>query len=353
MSRIFSRLLTVACLTVLGSGMVRADPAYVPKFKDQMKQDAAKAAAEKKKGKKKKPLKQGWIPKLKASFNFSMAQSQGVVGVPDGTTVALGLQLESSVLYRHGGHEWETSLDILQTQSKIPGLDPFIKSADRMDIESLYRYMFKRPAWLGVYAGIGLTTPLFSGNLIKDADQALDLDGDGTADATAQAQKPYRLTRPFSPLMFRQFAGLTAKPLTKPWLTLETRLGTGATEVWTRSGYVVADDDSTANLLELNPLENYVQGGVEVLVLAEGHLAGKLLTYGFKADVVFPYATSVETDLKGLELTTVDLSVKIAINLAKWAALTYSLSVVRYPLIVDKWQVANNLMLSLTASVGE
>ncbi len=320
----------------------RGEAVYVPK------------AVVEKKAKKKKPIKrQGWIPKLDASFSFALSQSQGVVGVPDGVTVALGLQLHGQLVYRRGNHEWTTSLDVLQTQSKVPALEPFIKSADRMDVESVYLYRLGRLKWLGFYGGVGLTTPLFAGNLIQAKDTALDLDGDGTADATAQANKPYELTKPFSPLLFKQFAGVSAKPLQKPWLKLEVRLGTGAVEVWTRSGYVTADDKATKDLLELSPLQDYVQVGVELILSAEGKLADKLFSYGVKLDVVLPYATNADTDKSLPELTTVDLGVKLGIHLAKWAALTYSLSVLRYPLIVDGWQIASNLMLSLTASVGK
>ena len=323
-----------------------AETPYVPK-------QLAEQTKVKKKAKAKAKKREGWIPKLEASFSFALNQSQGVVGVPDGVTVAVGLQLHGSVTYRRGGHEWTSRLDVLQTQSKVPSLEPFIKSADRLDLESVYLYHFPRPKWLGVYAGLGLTTPLFPGNLVQASDTALDLNGDGTADASALANKPYEITKPFAPFMFKQFAGLAAKPLSKSWLGLEVRLGTGATEVWTRGGYVVDDDDSTKDLLELSPMQDYVQGGVELIVSAEGKLAGKLFSYGLKLDVVLPFATNADTDKSLPELTTMDLGVNMAIHVAKWAALTYSLSVLRYPLIVDGWQIASNLMLSLTASVGE
>lgn len=329
------------------AGQAKAET-FIPKTTKQT--DKTKKTDKKKK---KKPPKQGWIPSIKVAFNFAMAQSQGVIGVPDGTTVALGLQLNSGLIFRHANHEWKSQLAIIETQTKVPGIDPFIKSADKLDFESNYIYSLTKVKWLGFYGGLSLTTPLFSSKLIKDKDTALDLNGDGTADATAMGQKPYRLTKAVSPFMFKQFAGMTMNPLRKKWMNLAFKVGTGAIEVWTRNGFVVDDNTDTKDLLELKRLFDYVEGGVEFQLAGNGNLADKLLSYGFKANVMIPYATNADTDLKGGQLTNVEFTFNLGINLAKWAALNYSLSVMRYPLIVEKWQVTNNLMLSITAAVGE
>ena len=97
------------------------------------------AVVTKKKKKKKKKKKDGWHYNLNAAFSFAFSQSQGVVGVPDGLTLALGLQLNGGLQYRYKGHEWINRLSILHGQSKIPNIDPFIKSADQLELNSLYQ----------------------------------------------------------------------------------------------------------------------------------------------------------------------------------------------------------------------
>lgn len=307
----------------------------------------------KKKKKKKKLTADGWHKSLKAGFSFAFAQNQGVVGIPDGITIALGLQLNGKLLYRKGGHEWVSTLNIVHTESKIPNIDPFIKAADQFDLMSLYQYRFKpRIKWLGVFAGLRVVTPLLPGNYVPQEDQPLllhYLDGTAVPDV-ATGQKRYRLTRSFAPLVFRQFLGALAKPLEKDWLDVDVRLGLGSREVWTRQGFVVKNDDTTPEL-DLVQMQDYVEGGVELQLALTGHAFGKLLSYGLNVDVMFPFANNAETDLKGAELINTEIKAVLGIKVFSWASLNYTLSVVRAPLIVDEWQVVNSLMLSITANI--
>ena len=88
--------------------------------------------------------KDGWFPDLNAAFNFSFAQSDGVIGVPDGSTMNFGLQLNGALTYSKGPHEWRSVLLLLHTQTKVPAIKPFLKSADKLDIETAYTYRLKK-----------------------------------------------------------------------------------------------------------------------------------------------------------------------------------------------------------------
>lgn len=319
---------------------------------DYIPDDVVKVKKKKKK-KKKAPPKDGWFPSLKAGFSFAFSQNQGVVGITDGVTLALGLQLHGGLTYRHGGHEWVSKLTILHTQTKVPNLDPFIKAADLFELSSLYQYRFRRVKWLGVFGGLRLSTALLPGDLVRDADTNLAITRlDGAVDNdVATGQRPYQLTKSFAPLLFKQFAGGLAKPLDKPWLAIDIRLGLGAMEVWVRDGLVVDDNKDTADLLELKELQDFVQAGAELQLEMKGKAAKDVLSYGLAAEVMYPFAQNVKTDLTGAELINTEVRFTLGIKLFKWASLDYSLSVLRVPLIVDKWQVVNNLMLSITANI--
>jgi hypothetical protein len=345
----------LACLLAapsLARAQDKTEPTYIaPPIVTKEKKDAEKDEKDKKK---KKQPKQGWIPTLKTGFNFSFNQARNVVGVADGTTIALGLLLDAGLTFRSGDHEWINALDIVQTHTKVPNIDPFIKSADKLDLESLYLYHIKNISWLGVFGGVRLTTPLFAGNFVPEEDTTVSIElTDGTVvQDTAEAQKYYRLTKPVAPLIFRQFIGAAFLPLEKDYLRLDIKVGTGAMEVWTRSSLVQDDNEDTADVLELRQLEDFVQGGVELHLAANGVIVKDVLSYTLKAGLMYPYVTSIDTDLSGIDLLNAEINFKLNIKLAKWASLNYALAMLRVPLIQPEWQITNNIMLSLTANLG-
>lgn len=354
-----SRLLLLVSLPVLllGSQVARAKPAESDVIPDEIaKAEAEKKKAEaeaKKKGKTPGKPKDGWHPSLKAGFNFAFSQTQGVVGITDGVTLALGLQVHGGLIYRLRTHEWVSKLVILHTQTKVPNIEPFLKAVDTFEFSTLYQYRFPKVPWLGLFAGLRMQTALMPGSLVRDTDIALEItELDGTVTSRSLiAQKPFRLTGPFAPFFLKQFAGGLAKPLTKPWMSIDIKLGIGAVEVWTSEGVVVKDDKATADVLEMARLQDYIQAGAELQVGVTGVLANKILTYGLYAEVMFPFAHTAETDLEGVELVNMDFRFTLGIKLFSWASLVYSLSALRVPLIVDQWQVTNNLMLSITADL--
>lgn len=320
------------------------DPGFIPKADIEKTEEKEK----------KKPRKDGWHKALMAGLNFNMTQARNIVGVADGTTLALGLTIDGGLIFRRGAHQWRNTLNILQTQSKVPNLKPFIKAADKVELETYYLYSLPPVKWLGFFGGIRLTTPLFSGNLVPETDTELELthtDDTVTTD-TALGQEYYRLTKPLSPLLLRQFAGALFQPLEKTWMKLDIRTGPGAIEAWTRSGWVVDDDEDTEDMVELKQLEDFVQIGGEIQITAVGVIVKDTLNYSFRAGAMYPFYTSVDTDLKGIELLNVELGFGLNIKLSKWAALNYTLSAIRIPMVVDKWQVTNNLMFSVTANLG-
>jgi len=307
-----------------------------------------------KKDKKKKKKEDGWHPKLNVGFNFAFAQSQGVVGVPDGISMALGLLLNGSLEYRYKAHSWITTLGMVHTQSKTPNIDPFIKSADKLELASYYQYRFPKLKILGVIAGLKMTTSLLPGSLILAEDTAIDKTPGDPTDLfdLAPAQKAYKLTAAFAPLLFKQFVGGILKPFTKKWMDIDIRLGLGGVEVWTQDGYVINDDETTTGILELKQLQDYQQAGVELQVNLTGTAFKKVLTYGLHAEVMYPFVTSIDTGaLKGADLFNTEFKVTVGIKLWKWFSLNYALAALRIPLIQEDWQVTNTLLLTVKANI--
>ncbi len=343
--RIWASVLSIALLGA-AAAEARADDAGV------LPDEIVKKPKKKKKAKKK--LQDGWHPSLSAGFTFAFSQSQGVVGVQDGISMALGLLANGALVYRKGPHSWISTLGVVHTQSKTPGIDLFIKSADQFQLTSYYQYRFPRLKMLGIVAGAKFSTALLPGSLILAEDTAIDKTPEDPTDFydMAEAQKAYRLTNAFAPALFKQFVGGLLKPYVRKWLTIDIRLGFGSVEVWTQDGYVLDDNEDTEGILELKQLRDYQQVGGEVQVNITGTAFNKLLTYGFFAEVMFPFYTTIDTgNITGAKLINTELKLALGIKLWKWVSLNYALALVRVPLIQEDWQVTNTLLVTVKANI--
>ena len=101
---------------------------------------------------------------------------------------------------------------------------------------------------------------------------------------------------------------------------------------------------------DLKQLENFQQFGLQL----ETELTGKIkkeLIYAFRVELMYPLYTSIDTELSGFDLLNTDISFKLGLKLGKWASLDYLFGAKRLPLIVDQWQLVNNLVLSITANI--
>lgn len=298
--------------------------------------------------------KDGWFPDLNASFNFSFAQSDGVVGVQDGTTLSLGLQLNGALTFAKSTHEWRSTLKIVHTQTKLPTIDPFVKSADNFDLETTYTYRLPKVKWFGFFVSLRLETPLLPGNLVRADAGTVQIKEVGAADYVSYADKPtlnaqesLQLTNAFAPLMFKQSLGLDFLPYEKKAFRINLKAGVGALQAFTQSGLRV--DSIAENIIKLGRLQDYVQIGAEARLNINGRLWKKLLTYSLSTGVMLPFYSSVTNDKSIPELINFDMAFKLGLQVFKWLAINYSLTVVHAPLIVpEKFQITNNLVVALT-----
>ncbi|MCD6500289.1 MAG: hypothetical protein J7M25_18490 [Deltaproteobacteria bacterium] len=310
------------------------------------------ASATVKKAVKPKPKKrtQGWFPRLKVGLNMSLVHNKNVPGIDDGLTFTMGLLVGGNLKYIHGGHGWITNLTLVEGLSKTPNVDPILKTADELDLSTAYRYEFKRLKSLNVFAMLELVTPVAPGDLVPKDDQALllhDTDGNDRTDS-ARHDMRYRLTPAFSPLTFKQLVGTGIKPTSDPFAMMNVKLSLVTQEVWA-SGYTINDDKDTPEL-DLTQLENYQQAGVQLNAEIKGTFK-KRLNYAFAAEFMFPFYTSIDTDLSGFDLLNANISFKVGVKVASWASVDYVFSAKRIPLLVRQWQVLNNLVLTLTANI--
>ncbi len=302
-----------------------------------------------KKSKKKIKKKNGWFPKLKLGANLSLAQAANVPGVDDGLALSIGIVINGELLYLNGSHEWKTELIAIHTQTKTPTIEPFIKTADNLNLKSFYTYRFKGKYGVGIFGGLQLSTAIFPTNLVVAKDTpVVNVTADGTKETprTLKANTAEQLTGAFAPMVLKQKLGITARPFKDKVATLDVKLSFAGQEVFAK-GRTVQDDAATPEL-ELRILQDYLQAGAELNISIAGSLH-KRIVYAFNADFMLPFVTSIPTQLTGFQLLDANISFKVGVKLAKWASIDYVFRALRMPLLTDKWQVSNNLVLSITA----
>lgn len=323
-----------------------------------------------------KGTKAGWHPLLKLSANFATGQSQDVPGNPDGVSFQLGHIVNGEINYMSESeeHEWVNALLWQLGHTRTPVVDAFIKSVDTIDLKSTYLYHIPGLSWFGPFVAFRLTAPMLAGyevraedsnvlrmdvgeqltvdpasgnpvdeagNVIDPTDRRVELFGSG---------RKIDLTGAFAPLTLRESAGLFAIPVDQTVFRLDFRLGFGAWETFVGDGYVVEDNDETTDIFELRALQDSVQAGPEFGVAIKG-IVEERMTYNASALLMQPVAHSADTDLEGFELLNAEFEGVLGIKAWEFLSIDYSFKYYRQPLIVDAWQIQNNIMLSLNFEI--
>jgi len=287
----------------------------------------------------------GRHPLLKAAANVSFSHNRSVVGNADGSNWNIGTLLNGGLNWLNaGGHSWENNLKWQLNYTQTPTLGLLTKSVDALDFNSTYLYNIPSIKWLGPFAELVLQTAVFPGYDVRAADVTV-VKPDGSREQV-WAKLKIDLTEPFAPALLKEMAGVFADALNRTEIKLNFRAGMSAWEVWARDGYVVADDGTTPEL-ELKLIQDSTSFGSGLIAKATGALRPEV-TYEAKAEAMYPFIQSTDTELSGAELLNLDFSFLLQVKLQKWLSLDYTFKALRLPLIQDKWQIQNGLLLSAT-----
>ncbi|MCP4199101.1 MAG: hypothetical protein GY762_18305, partial [Proteobacteria bacterium] len=273
-------------------------------------------------------------------------------------------------------HEWDTSIFWQLGFSKTPAIDLLLKSVDTIDFRTAYLYHIPKVPWLGPFVSFRLTAPMLPAaeafgdetnvirlnvgdevNDIFDEETGVRINpDDGKVDPGVPKDTKIETTSAFSPLVLRESVGMFAIPLDKPWMKIDIRLGWGAWEVFVRDGDYLVDDtvtientveDTTTDYLVLRQMQDSIQTGPEFGVIFKG-IVEEIFTYRASALFMQPVATSnVETDLDGWELLNMEFEVILGVKLWKYLSIDYIFRAYQQPLVVEDWQLQNNLLLSV------
>ncbi len=293
-----------------------------------------------------KERKEGWAGKLTLGATGSWSQNSNVVGSPDGATVQLGTLIDGLLEHVEGQGTWSSTLKIQEAQARTPVIDSWTKSSDLLDLTSMYFYRLKSLDWVGPYGRVRGTTQAFAGELTKPAGYTVKyLRADGTTPTTTFAgQKFTRLTDPFDPVMFGEAVGLFANPTESTAINVRLKIGAASQQLLTSGGFTLADDAKTPEI-EVKQLRNAVQVGAEGEVALDGKI-GSDLSWKAKGAVFMPIYTSLANAATGIDALNTDVAAAVSYKLAKWLSVDYVLTAKKVPLVVDKWQVFNGVVLT-------
>ena len=296
---------------------------------------------------------EGWEGKIKLGANISLSSSNNVVGAQDGVTFAMGAAFEGELSLVRGGHEWRNRLEINETFTKTPTIDRVIKSTDFLLFDSVYLYTFEAWPWIGPFVRFGLKTALLPGYDVQAQEHTYTttkLDGSTFTEPNKDSK---RLTDSFMPLLLKQSAGAFGKPYKEKFFGIELRLGLGAQEFFGDDQLATTKVNSDTKTVSVKELQDYQQVGGEASVQIDGSVYEDKISYRVYAEAMIPFYTSIDDkeDRNAGELTNVELGAGLNFKLVEWASLVYEFKAVRLPLVVDEFQIQNNLLLSFSYSM--
>ena len=303
--------------------------------------------------KKVNPKRMGWSPSLTLSANVSFTHSRKMVGAQDGQTWNIGPTLDASANYYDGSNEWRNSLLVREVFTRTPVIDEFVKTLDQARLDTLYLYHIQSVPWLGPYVQFRVETSFFPGEDVREKSTTYEIKAENKVFDADRLD----LTHAFSPTRLKQVMGLLATPIQSRPISMEFRLGVGAQQVLVRNGLVI-EDDKTTPAIELRRMHDFQQLGAECTALMNGTLLfdddgqKRPIKYAVTASVLMPLYSSRQEGRDLTELVGVEIEAKLRFRLVRWASIDYNLRVIRAPLILDEFQVQNDVVLNLSYTLA-
>ena len=289
-----------------------------------------------------------WSPQLKLSSQLQFGSSQSVIGQVDGDTTTIGFNLDSGLNYLEGANDWRQTLTYAGATSRTPSLPRYTKSADELNYRSLYIYKFKETKSISPYFDVSLKAPVFKGEDIRA--ETITYQNLSTGDILVS--DTFRLTDGFKPLTTRQSVGAISEIIKKKNQSMLVRLGFGAIQVQADDQLVIDDNADTANVIEVRPLKSYSESGIEAGLEYKGKW-DKRSSYAFKLDILYPISPEKEAgdERSDVDLTNVDAQLTLSSKIYDWASVEFISKALRQPLLLNDWQIQNNLQLKFTYDI--
>lgn len=288
----------------------------------------------------------GWTPSAAFSGSGAVGTNSGVVGQTDGTSVTLGGSIKLGLDHRGAAVVLKNALSYELMFTLTPTLSEFVKTIDKLHLSSVLYW--RLCDWIGPYGSFELEAATLPGFDVQPALVDYRL-GDHVV---AEDVDRIRLTKGFQPLTYAEEVGGFVRFVETKTLDLVTRLGMKLTRTTMGSARSVADSDATTEI-DLIDLPDVLQAGPSLVVEVTGTLAKETISFSAHAGAMIPIVDGGALGRSPAELTNVDIGLELSVKVVEWLSIDYTLSVVRQPELVDRWQTQSNLLLTLSYKLAE
>jgi len=293
--------------------------------------------------------KQGWDYALTLSANLALAQSDNVVGQPQGVSYLVGMGINGVVNYAHGPHELINTIGIIESFSKSPALDQVIKANDIARLESIYAYYFL--PWIGGFGRLSFEAPLLTTKDLRAVPTDYNIDHVDGPDEQLTQESRVVLADAFKPFTMVQSLGVVMKPVDAEAATITVRVGGGGRETLASGVLLIKDNAATTTIIELLETDNVLQFGAEGALGIAGKFPEQRLTYGLDFGILLPFINNDDTTRGVMDLARIGFAAGATFSMWDWLGFTYQMRVLRDPQLTDDVQVQNNLFLTFKYDV--
>ncbi len=251
-----------------------------------------------------------------------------------GTELALSFFLDNLIRFRLEPHLWTTRLEIEESHRLLGRVSPdgsresifsgeLEPVTDRMYVNTLYIYELL--SWAGPYARVGGETSLFHRYRAPGAEQEVlifDEDGQEMESHPAGTKDRVRLARSFSPLEFKEGAGVNFRVLRTANVDLDLRLGFGGRQYLSLGQLLANEERSTENELVLERTSNSFLVGPETTIVGSARLT-RYIQATTELDALLPLGDRYSTRYTWRN--------SVSLRLSTFASLIYTLNLDQNP----------------------
>lgn len=283
---------------------------------------------------------------VEASLNI--VSNQNLVGQNDGTSVLLGGGLDGGLDWVKDAHVIRNTLTYSTSWARTPVIEQFVKNSDALEYEGLYNYYLLD--WVGPYARADVQTSLMATDTVSaevETYRITEENGDIRTDITDRL----RVAEAFRPLNLFESVGVALEPIREEGIRTTVRVGFGARQTFASGVVSVEDEADAVGMIQGKELSDTFQAGAEAFLGVEGRFPERRIRYRVGATTLIPFINNDTTDRTPFELARIGVAGNVRINIFEWLGLTYNVTLLRDPQLIDKLQTQNSLLLTFNYSL--
>ena len=269
-------------------------------------------------------------------------RSNAPVSGQDGLSFQLRGFLDNRMSVEVFGNPLVLQLQIEQVWAKVTS-QPFQKLNDRVDLDALYIYRWKK--WIGPYVRLGAETNLFPTIRFFDDPELVERRGVNESPATpdnvmGRRQESIEISPAAGLVSLKEGGGLNVRLFRAVFAEVNVRTGLGGRHRLTRDLFVeegrVREPERDQDTLVFREVGSDNQFGIETTVLAVARIT-RWVVFNLEVDTLLPFTSFEETLL--------DLEASVALKLTRFLSVRWVTRFIRDRAIQPEDRFENDILL--------